>query len=159
MWTVPQPVLRLVALALLGVAGFAFAMGVIGAEPRGGRLPGEASGSETAVAPVVATDAEALDENNQSLARRDEPLEEASAEDEAAVAETEETVETAAVDPQIPALQVPDEPPDEPPAKAPAPKAPAPKTPAPKAPAAPAPSGDAIGDLVDGLTPSELPPF
>lgn len=155
MWTVPQPVLRLVALALLGVAGVAFAMGVIGAEPRGGRLPGEASGSETAAAPVVATDAEALDENNQRLARRNEPLEDEAAEDEATAAATEETVETAAADPQIPALQVP----DEPPAKAPAPKAPAPKTPAPKAPAAPPPSGDAIGDLVDGLTPSELPPF
>lgn len=154
MWTVPQPVLRLVALALLGVAGFAFAMGVIGAEPRGGRLPGEASGSETAVAPVAATDAEALDENNQSLAKRDEPLQDPAAEDEATAA-AEDTVETASADPQIPALQVP----DEPPAKAPAPKTPAPKTPAPKAPTAPAPSGDAIGDLVDGLTPSELPPF
>ncbi|WP_300579459.1 hypothetical protein [Phenylobacterium sp.] len=153
MWTVPQPVLRLVALALLGVAGFAFAMGVIGAEPRGGRLPGEASGSGTAVAPVVAADAEALDENNQSLAKRDEPPQDPAAEDEAAA---EDTVETASADPQIPALQVPDEPP---PAKAPAPKTPAPKTPAPKAPPAPAPSGDAIGDLVDGLTPSELPPF
>ena len=155
MWTVPQPVLRLVALALLGVAGFAFAMGLIGAEPRGGRLPGEASGSETAVAPVVATDAEALDENNQRLATRDAPLDDAAAEDEASAAATEETVETAAADPQVPALQVP----DEPPAQAPAPKAPAPKTPAPKAPTAPAPGGDAIGDLVDGLTPSELPPF
>lgn len=154
MWTVPQPVLRLVALALLGVAGFAFAMGVIGAEPRGGRLPGEAPGSGETVAPVVATDAQALDENNQSLARRDEPLDEA-AEDEAPAATAKETVETASVDPQIPALQVP----DEPPAQAPAPKAPAPKAPAPKAPPAPTPSGDAIGDLVDGLTPSELPPF
>lgn len=156
MWTVPQPVLRLVALALLGVAGFAFAMGVIGAEPRGGRLPGEASGSETAVAPVVAADAEALDENNQSLAKRDEPPQDPAAEDESTAAAAEDTVETASADPQIPALQVPDEPP---PAKAPAPKTPAPKTPAPKAPPAPAPSGDAIGDLVDGLTPSELPPF
>jgi hypothetical protein len=151
MWTVSQPVLRLVALALLGVAGFAFAMGVIGAEPRGGRLPGETSGSETAVAPVVATDAEALDENNQRLARRNEPLEDAAVKDEATVVATEDTVETASADPQIPALQVPDEPP--------APRPPPAKAPAPKAPAAPAPSGDAIGDLVDGLTPSELPPF
>ncbi|MDO8380187.1 hypothetical protein [Phenylobacterium sp.] len=151
MWTVPQPVLRLVALALLGVAGIAFALGVIGAEPRGGRLPGEASGSEASVAPVVATDAEALDENNQSLARREAPVEDEAGESGATVAATETAVETASADPQIPALQVPDEPPAQRPPPA--------KTPAPKAPAAPAPSGDAIGDLVDGLTPSELPPF
>ncbi|MDP1618986.1 hypothetical protein [Phenylobacterium sp.] len=151
MWTVPQPVLRLVALALLGVAGIAFAMGVIGAEPRGGRLPGEAPSSGDAVAPVVATDARALDENNRDIAARDAAIENEATEAAATVAAAEPTVETAAADPQIPALQVPDEPV--------APRPPPAKAPAPKAPPTPAPSGDAIGDLVDGLTPSELPPF
>lgn len=142
MWTVPRPVLRLVALLLLACATGAFVLGVIGAEPRGGRLPGEVAAADGAPA-VSATEAQALDMDAPSPP----PVPTAAAEDEPRPAEPTETAE---VDPQVPALQVPDEP-------APAPKAaPPPKAPAPKAPAAPQ-SGDAIGDLVDGL--SELPPF
>lgn len=146
MWTVPRPVLRLVALLLLACAAGAFTLGVIGAEPRGGRLPGEAApGAETA-AVVNATEAQALDPDGASLTPVQAP-----AESEAEV-EPAQPSQTPAADPQVPALQVPDE-------AAPAPKAPpapAPKAPAPKA-APPAQNGDAIGDLVDGL--SELPPF
>jgi len=145
MWTVPRPVLRLVALLLLACATGAFVLGVLGAEPRGGRLPGEVAAEDGAPA-VSATEAQALDMEGPSPP----PVSTAeTTEDEPAAAEP---AETAQADPQVPALQVPDEP-----APTPAPKAaPPPKAPAPKAPAAPQ-SGDAIGDLVDGL--SELPPF
>ncbi|MDO8901321.1 MAG: hypothetical protein Q7V15_08210, partial [Phenylobacterium sp.] len=67
MWTVPRPVLRLVALLLLACAAGAFALGILGAEPRGGRLPGETLASE-GVAPVTATDAQALDADVRTLA-------------------------------------------------------------------------------------------
>lgn len=147
MWTFPRPVLRLVALLLLACAVGAFTLGVIGAEPRGGRLPGEVAEGAEGGAAVSATEARALDTEGTALA----PVETAA--EPAAETAPARPAETAAVDPQVPALQVPDEP-------APAPKAtppaPAPKAPAPKAPAPPQ-SGDAIGDLVDGL--SELPPF
>lgn len=143
MWTVPQSVLRLVALLLLACAVGAFALGLIGAEPGGGRLPGEAEGEGAVVAPVIATEAQPLQEGQ--TAQR--PQETAEAEDEA-----EDTpAETASADPQVPALQVADE--------APAPRTAPPPPKAQPAPAAP-PPGDAIGDLVDGLTPpSDLPPF
>lgn len=143
MWTMPQPVLRLVALLLLTCAVGAFVLGILGAEPRGGRLPGEGLAEGAGSAPMSATDAQALD-----LAAPESPP-------VVVIEETTETpapappAETAPSDPQTPALQVPDEP-------APAPRSPAPAAPAPKAPTPPA-NGDAIGDLVDGL--SELPPF
>lgn len=148
MWTVPQPVLRLVALLLLACAAGAFFLGVIGAEPRGGRLPGEVTDGGEGVAPMSATEAQALDLEDPT-----EPLIETVAANDEAPAQAA-PADTAQADPQVPALQVPDEPaPAARPPAAPAPKAPAP---APKAPAQPQ-NGDAIGDLVDGL--SELPPF
>ncbi|MDP3118537.1 MAG: hypothetical protein Q8N19_15685 [Phenylobacterium sp.] len=146
MWTVPQPVLRVVALVLLACAVGAFALGILGAEPRGGRLPGEALVEGEGAAPVAATEAQALTAEGPAEA----PVEPA-AETAAAPAAP---AETAQADPQVPALQVPDEP--APAARPPAPPAPPAKAPAPKAPATPQ-NGDAIGDLVDGL--SDLPPF
>ena len=148
MWTVPQPVLRLVALLLLACAVGAFVLGVLGAEPRGGRLPGEAATTGVGAAPVAATEAQALTTEGPAQA----PVEPTDA-SATAPAETEPE-EPAPADPQVPALQIPDEP--APPARAPAPAPPPAKTPAPKAPATPQ-NGDAIGDLVDGL--SDLPPF
>ena len=139
MWTMPQPVLRLVALLLLTCAVGAFVLGILGAEPRGGRLPGEGLAESDGAAPMSATDAQALDLSPP------EPPPIVVVEDEA---EADAPEESAAADPQTPALQVPDDP-------APAARPPA-QTPPPQAPTPPA-NGDAIGDLVDGL--SELPPF
>lgn len=151
MWTVPKSVLRLVAVILLGCAAGAFALGIIGAEPSGGRLPGEAASTEGAtVTTLTAADARPLGDGASSPAPEAE--DEAAAGSEADDGETQvaDAAETPA-DPQVPALQVPVE--------TPAPRPPPPKAPAPKAPP-PQQSGDAIGDLVDGLTPpSELPPF
>lgn len=143
MWTVPLPVLRLVALLLLACAVGAFALGLLGAEPGGGRLPGEASGAGEIVAPVVATEAQPLDEGGAAARpAADQAVETAEA--------TEETTSEATADAQVPALQVAE------------PAAPRPAPPPQKAaaPAQPAQKSDAIGDLVDGLTPPpELPPF
>ena len=153
MWTVPKSVLRLVALILFGCAVGAFALGILGAEPGGGRLPGETASTEGAtVTTVNAADARPLTEGGAPPARDQD--QQAAAEDDSEEAETEVAEATdAPADPQIPALQVPVETaaPRPPPAKAPPPKTPSPP---------PQQSGDAIGDLVDGLTPpSELPPF
>ncbi len=137
MWTMPQPVLRLVALLLLTCAVGSFVLGILGAEPRDGRLPGEGLADRDGAAPMSATDAQALD-----LAAPDPPPI-VVVEDET---EAEAREAAAAADPQTPALQVPDDP-------APAVRPPA-QTPPPPAPPT---NGDAIGDLVDGL--SELPPF
>lgn len=148
MWTVPQPVLRIVALLLLVCAVGAFALGILGAEPRGGRLPGEGLVEGEGATPVVATEAQALTAEGPAEA----PVEPAAETAEAAAPAA--PTETAQADPQVPALQVPDEP--APAARPPAPAPPPAKAPAPKAPATPQ-NGDAIGDLVDGL--SDLPPF
>ncbi len=151
MWTVPKSVLRLVALILLGCAAGAFALGMLGAEPGGGRLPGEAASTEGAtVTTLNAADARPLTEGSAPPPAEEDERAAAEAEDKAAQTEVAEAPEPPA-DPQVPALQVPVE--------TPAPRPPPQKAPAPKAPP-PQPSGDAIGDLVDGLTPpSELPPF
>lgn len=139
MWTMPQPVLRLVALLLLTCAVGAFVLGILGAEPRGGRLPGEGLTEGQGSAPMSAMDAQALD----LVAPEPPPIVVVQEEAEADV-----PAEITNIDPQTPALQVPDAP-------APPPRAP-PQAAPPQAPTSPA-NGDAIGDLVDGL--SELPPF
>lgn len=142
MWTVPQPVLRLVALLLLACAVGAFALGLLGADPGGGRLPGEAPAPGEVTAPVAATDARPLDDGSGQAQAPAEPTQQAAA----------EAPPAPAADPQVPALQVAED-------AAPNRPAPPPAAPAQKAPPPAAPRGDVIGDLVDGLTPSELPPF
>lgn len=58
-WTMPQPVLRLVAILIAAGSLGAFALGVATA-PEKSRLPGERRGANVAGAPMEATDATPL---------------------------------------------------------------------------------------------------
>ena len=88
MWTVPKSVLRVVALILFACAAGAFALGILGAEPGGGRLPGETASADGAtVTTLNAADARPLTEGGAPPAEDEE--EQAAAEDESDEAETE----------------------------------------------------------------------
>jgi hypothetical protein len=63
-WTMPQPVLRIVAGLLIAISVSAFALGVIRAPGRG-RLPGEPveGGTASVAAPLAAPDAQPLSQD------------------------------------------------------------------------------------------------
>jgi hypothetical protein len=108
-WTMPQPVLRLVATLIAAGALGAFALGVATA-PEKSRLPGERRGANVAGAPMEATDATPLvDERIQGAPPPRELTEEEKAKLEADKKAKEEAAaakaaaELLAVDPATPA--------------------------------------------------------
>lgn len=135
-WSMPFRTLQLVA-ALLGlVAATAFALGVINAQPRGARLPGEPGASAPAET-VEATEATPLaEERIEGAPVAPEPTPEELAKLEAekkAKADAEAIAKAAAEQAAL-----------KPPTAAPA-------TP---------PAGDRLGDLLDSVTPPpEEPPY
>lgn len=126
-WSMPQPVLKLVAILIAAGSLGAFALGVATAPDRS-RLPGERRGEAVSGTPMEATDATPLvDERIQGAPPPRALTEEEKAKIEAekkAKAEAEAQAAQAAADLL---------------ATAPAPAAPSPATPAEKAPPPPAP--------------------
>lgn len=120
-WTMPQPVLRVVAGALVAISVGAFALGVIRA-PERGRLPGEPAeggGAASVAAPVVAPDAQPLSQDRIAgppAAPELTPEEKAQQEaDKLAKAQADAAAKAQAQLPQVvapptptPTLQVPD---------------------------------------------------
>lgn len=74
MWSMPDKVLRIVAVLLVICAVGGFALGFAGA-PKGGRLPGEAAPGG-AGAPMAATEARALNTDELAPPKPPEPVEE-----------------------------------------------------------------------------------
>lgn len=133
-WSMPRPILQIVALALGGACLASFAMGVVTAQPPA-RLPGEKTSASGTAAPVIeAQEAQPLVEERIEGPPAPPPLTEEererieaekAAKEEAARAKAEAEQATAAGGAAAPVEKAGE------PATTPAPKAPAPK-PAPR---------------------------
>ncbi|MES2721709.1 MAG: hypothetical protein V4656_01020 [Pseudomonadota bacterium] len=140
MWSMPRSVLRVVAVIIGLCAVSGFVLGVRGA-PEKARLPGAAAPGAAAGVQLQATDAKPLDDTAvappppvvEKAEEKEKPEEKKPAADPLDLAADQAPPATVATVTQ---------------AKPAAPK-----------PVTPPPAEDRVGDLLDGITPAEAPPY